>query len=149
MLSLLQEIKNELIIERKTKLRNALLLATAIVMFAVPLNFFVEVGANYTHAAAVGEIEFFDLYSPYFWIGAVSLLVVTTALYKFYFPILKITIDQFDWKTALEDVSRIAKEDKYYIDPDGLVWICEACDAEFDSVRQADIHLETCEEAEG
>ena len=66
MISLLNEIKEELIIERESKLRNALILATAIVMFAVPLNFMVEVSANYIDTTATGVLPFDDFYSVYF-----------------------------------------------------------------------------------
>ena len=90
MISLLNEIKEELIIERENKLRNALILATAIVMFAVPLNFMVEVSANYIDTTATGVLPFDDFYSVYFWLFCFCLGAILIAFSKFYVPISKI-----------------------------------------------------------
>ena len=76
MISLLNEIKNELLIERKSKLRNALILATAIVMFAVPLNFVVEVSANYIDGSFTGGLYFWDWNSPYYWLFFLCIIFV-------------------------------------------------------------------------
>ena len=48
----------------ENKLRNALILATAIVMFAVPLNFAVEISANYISDNTKAP-ETFDDFSSY------------------------------------------------------------------------------------
>ena len=64
MISLLKDIKEELVIDRQNKMRNALILATAIVMFAVPMNFMVEVTANYLDATSNGDLEFWSDNGP-------------------------------------------------------------------------------------
>ena len=146
MISLLKEIKNELVIERKTKLKNALILATAIVMFAVPLNFTVEVAANYLDSSSTGDLEFFDYYSVYYWFFFFCLIFVITGFWSFFRPMSRIFMDSFDWDTAFKDLEEEQRKDGYFMDPGGEeVWYCENCDEEFLSERQAELHDGKCE----
>jgi hypothetical protein len=145
MISLLEEIKEELAHERKNKLRNALILATAIVMFAVPLNFAVEISANYIDGNAKAPETFTDYYSYYFWVFCFCMGAVLVALSKFYFPISRIFMNSYDWEAAFEDIEKEGEDDEYHMHPDGdLVDICDICSEEFQSFRRYKIHEEDC-----
>jgi len=140
MISLLKEIKNELVIERKSKLRNALILATAIVMFAVPLNFMIEFTANYINNSLTGEMEFVDYYSPAYWIFFIFIMFIITAFWSYFRPMMRIFGASFDWETAFRDIEEENKLDEYYMDPyEEEVWHCEDCDKIFRSERHAKI----------
>ena len=144
-ISLLKGIKRELVIERKTKLKNALILATAIVMFAVPLNFMVEVTSNYLDSSSTGDLEFMDYYSPYYWLFFICIMFVITAFWSFYRPIARIFMASFDWESAFRDVEEENKHDEYFMDPDGeMEWYCDVCEEEFVSERQAILHESEC-----
>ena len=144
MISLLKEIKEELAIERENKLRNALILATAIVMFAVPLNFMVEISSNYIDTTATGELPFDDFYSFYFWLFCFCLGAVVIAFIKFYVPISRIFMDSFDWDAAFRDMEETGKEyDEYHIES-GTMIFCEICDEEFESYRGWSRHEDKC-----
>ena len=146
MISLLEDIKNELVIERKSKLKNSLVLAIAIVMFAVPLNFTVEVTANYLDSSSTGDLEFFDYYSVYYWFFFICITFVITGFWSFFRPMSRIFMDSFDWNTAFQDLEEEQKKDEYFIDSAGdEMWYCEKCNEEFISERQAEIHEENCE----
>ncbi len=147
MVSLLQQIKNELIIERKTKLRNALILAMAIVMFAVPLNFMVEVSANYLDSSSTGDLDFFDYGTVFYWLFFGCMTVIIAAFSTFFRPMTKIFMDRFDWGTAFRDLEEEVSKDEYFKDPESY-WYCDACGEEFRSERGVDRHIETCEMAE-
>ena len=145
MISLLKDIKEELIIERKSKLKNALILATAIVMFAVPLNFTVEVAANYLDSSSTGDLEFFDYYSVYYWFFFFCIMFVITGFWSFFRPMSRIFMDSFDWESAFRDVEEENKQDEYFMDPDGeMEWYCDVCGEEFVSERQAILHEPKC-----
>ena len=143
MISLLKDIKKELVIERKDKLRNALILATAIVMFAVPLNFMVEVSANYIDNSATGVLVFDDFSSIYFWLFCFCMGLVLFAFYNFYLPISRIFMDSFDWEIAFKDVEKEGEEDSYHVLQDS-VYECDICSKDFSSYRRYEIHEEDC-----
>ena len=143
MISLLKDIRKELVIERKDKLRNALILATAIVMFAVPLNFMVEVSANYIDNSATGELVFDDFSSIYFWLFCFCMGLVLDAFYTFFLPIPRIFMDSFDWEIAFKDIEKKVEEDEYYYSQE-LIYPCPICDDEFESYRRIQIHEEDC-----
>ena len=146
MISLLKDIKNELVIERKSKLKNSLVLATAIVMFAVPLNFTVEVTANYLDSSSTGDLEFFDYYSVYYWFFFFCIMFVITGFWSFFRPMSRIFMDSFDWNTAFKDLEEEQKKDEYFIDLAGEeIWYCDVCNEEFLSERQAKLHCDNCE----
>lgn len=143
MISLLKSIREELIIERENKLRNALILATAIVMFAVPLNFMVEVSANYIDTTATGELQFDDFYSYYFWLFCFCMGLVLVAFSKFYIPISRIFMDSFRWDLVFKDVERKGEDDAYHIYSDEGIecWVCEE---DFESLRSMELHEADC-----
>ena len=147
MIFLLKEIKEELIIERKSKLRNALILATAIVLFAVPLNFMVEIGANFIDEKYTDDEYFYGYGQALYAILAIfSVVVILGAFFSFYRPFFSIFVNQFDWETAFRDVEEAGQTDKYYMNPDGeMLWYCDVCGEEFSSERQAELHEEECE----
>ena len=138
------EIRDELIIERKDKLRNSLVLATAIVMFAVPLNFMVEVSANYISSSVGSEVDFFAYDTFYFWLFVFSIIFVLVAFTTFFFPMTEIFMDNFDWDTAFKDLEETGKDyDDYYKDPDSSIE-CKICDETFESYRGWDRHKDDC-----
>ncbi|MDC0526388.1 hypothetical protein OAO35_00350 [Euryarchaeota archaeon] len=146
MISLLREIKKELIIERKTKLKNALVLATAIVMFAVPLNFVVEVTSNYIDSSSTGDLKFMDYKTVYYWLFMISIVFVISAFTQFFKPMSRIFMDSFDWEAAFKDLEEENKADEYFMDPEEEnIWACEYCGDEFRSHRQTEIHERGCE----
>ena len=55
-----------------------------------------------------------------------SSIIILAAFYKFYGPMSSIFVDQFDWETALKDMSEASKKDQYYVDPE-KEWVCEYC----------------------
>ena len=142
-ISLLKEIRGELALERKNKVRNALILATAVVMFAVPLNFAVEISANYIDSNTDAPDTFDDFSSYYFWLFCFCMGAVLVALSKFYLPISRIFMHNFDWETAFEDIEKEGKDDDYNINPDE-VYVCDICLKEFPSIRSYKIHEEDC-----
>ena len=148
MISLLQEIRKELITERKTKLRNALILATAIVLFAVPLNFMVEVAANYLDSSSTGDLVFVNLHSVFYWLFWGCMVVIIFAFITFFRPMVRIFWDSFDWDTVFKDLETEGRKDEYFVDSEKY-WYCDACGEEFGSERGIDRHIETCEVAEG
>ena len=143
MISLLNEIREELIIERESKLRNALILATAIVMFAVPLNFAVEISANYIDGNTKAPETFDDFHSYYFWLFCFCMGAVLIALSKFYMPISRIFMDKFDWETAFEDIEKKGEDDEYYVSLEEH-YVCDICPESFKSYRSYEVHEEDC-----
>ena len=141
MISLLKEIKEELVFERDNKLRNALILATAIVMFAVPLNFAVEISANYIDGNTKAPETFDDFSSYYFWLFCFCMGAVLVALSKFYLPISRIFMNSFDWEMAFEDIEKESEEDVYSMDS---IFECDICSETFQSYRRYEIHKEGC-----
>ena len=145
MISLLKEIREQLHIERKRKLRNALILAMAIVMFAVPLNFMIEFTANYIDGSLTGELEFFDYYSPGYWLFFIFFMFLVVAFWRFFRPMRRIFSASFDWEAAFRDVEEENKQDEYFMNPDGeMEWYCDVCGEEFVSERQAILHEPEC-----
>ena len=145
MISLLKDIKEELVIDRQNKMRNALILATAIVMFAVPMNFMVEVTANYLDSASNGNLEFWsdNILSPYYILFWVCFGFIIFAFWNFFRPISRIFLDGFDWEIAFKDVEKEGEEDTYHVLQDS-VYVCEICSEEFQSYRRFEIHDEEC-----
>ena len=142
-ISLLKDIKEELIIERKSKLKNALILATAIVMFAVPLNFTVEVAANYLDSSSTGDLEFFDYYSVYYWFFFFCIMFVITGFWSFFRPMSRIFMDSFDWNSAFKDLEEEHRKDEYFVEA-GMGYECPGCLEFFESYRSMEIHEEDC-----
>tara|TARA_B100000029_G_C17170630_1_gene813131 strand:- start:64 stop:603 length:540 start_codon:yes stop_codon:yes gene_type:complete len=145
MISLLKDIKEELVIDRQNKMRNALILATAIVMFAVPMNFMVEVTANYLDATSNGDLEFWpdNFLSPYYILFWMCLGFIIFAFWNFFRPISRIFLDGFDWEIAFKDVEKEGEEDTYHVLQDS-VYECNICLEEFQSYRRVEIHEEAC-----
>lgn len=144
MISLLNEIKDELIIERENKLRNALILATAIVMFAVPLNFMVEVTANYIDSSSTGDLEFMNYYSVYYWFFFFCAAFIIAGFFTFFRPMSRIFMNSFDWNAAFKDMEETGKEyDEYHIES-GTTIFCKICYQEFESYRGWERHKDTC-----
>ncbi len=142
--NLLVEIRDELAIEREQKLRNSLILATAIVMFAVPLNFMVEVSANYLDSSSTGDLEFFDYLSAFYWLFFFCAIFIIVAFTTFFKPMTRIFMESFDWDTAFKDLEETGKDyDEYHIDP-GMTILCKICDQDFESYRGWERHKEAC-----
>jgi hypothetical protein len=147
-LALLTEIRNELVRQRKERFQNTLILATAIVMFAVPLNFLVQVAVSYLNAYHMDENGLFTDwgYDIYMWLAFFALCIIVSSFLKFFRPISRIAIHSFDWKGAFDDAETASFGGQYYKDPDGeKIWYCEFCEDEFETKKEAVEHEETCE----
>ncbi len=143
MISLLKEIKEELVFERENKVRNALILATAVVMFAVPLNFAVEISANYIDGNTKVPETFDDFSSYYFWLFCFCMGAVLISLSKFYLPLSRIFLNSYDWETQFQDIEKGGEEDLYFLYQDN-VFECVICSEDFPSLRRYEIHEEGC-----
>ena len=148
MISLLKEIKEELVIERKRKLRNALILAMAIVMFAVPLNFMIEFVANYIDSSLTGDLDFWNYYSPAYWVFFIFIMFLVTAFWNYFRPMMRIFGASFDWETAFSVIEEENRQDEYYMDLDEEeVWYCDVCEKVFRSERHAKIGNCDCKDS--